>query len=170
MSIAPREAKCRSLPWSCAGQDRFEQRVIAPSRCASAPQAGQCVGILNSGSPPGGRASTMTRTISGMTSPARRARDGTEPPALVLGIDLQHAAVDLVRNLVPPREQVPVPGPHLIERLAALVLGVGPEAQLPQLCELVPVRGEDEVAGIADVVEEDGERPLRGLARIELPE
>ena len=72
MSIAPREAKWRSRPWSCAGQDRFVQRVMAPSRCTSAPQAGQWVGMRNSGRPSGGRSSAMTRTISGITSPARR--------------------------------------------------------------------------------------------------
>src|SRR3989442_15161329 len=60
------------ISWSCAGQDRLVQRVIAPSRWTSAPQAGQWVGIRNSGSPSGGRASAMTRTISGITSPARR--------------------------------------------------------------------------------------------------
>src|SRR5207237_919048 len=138
MSMAPRETKCRSLPWICAGQERFEQRVTAPSRWASAPQAGQCAGILNAGSPAGGGASAMARAIPG--------------------------------SAAPPREQVLVAGPHLIERIAALVLGIGPQPQLAELLELVPVRGEDQVAGIADIVEEDGERALGGLARIELPQ
>src|SRR3989442_8068893 len=50
------------ISWSCAGQDRLVQRVIAPSRWTSAPQAGQWVGIRNSGRPSGGRASAMTRS------------------------------------------------------------------------------------------------------------
>ena len=100
--------------------------------------------------------------------PARRPRDRAEPAALVLAVDLHHAAVDLVRQLVPFREHALVLVAHRVERLAQLVLRVRPQAVLAQFRELFPVAGERR--RLAHLVEIDAQRPLRGDARIELPQ
>ena len=54
--------------------------------------------------------------------------------------------------------------------MGQLVLGIGAQAQILQLLQLLPVGREAQLAGVTDVVEEDRQRPLGGLARIELPQ
>ena len=74
ISSARREAKCRSASLRCAGQNRppVQRATASPStRSTSESQIGHLRGRTTLRAS-GGRFSTMTLTISGMTSPARR--------------------------------------------------------------------------------------------------
>ncbi len=74
ISIALREAKCliASLRWAAQNRPPLQRETASPSsRSTSEPQIGHCVGITNSDTD-SGRFDSMTLTISGMTSPARR--------------------------------------------------------------------------------------------------
>ena len=73
-SIARRDAKWRTASLRCAGQTSPPvQRHAAWSsaRASAEPHSGHTVGICH-GCVPCGRLSSTTRTISGITSPARR--------------------------------------------------------------------------------------------------
>src|SRR4249919_2185142 len=80
MSMARRDAKWNSAWMRCAGQNSppAQRATTSPSsRSTADPQAGHCDGITNggcSGLPclSRGRRSSITRTTSGITSPARR--------------------------------------------------------------------------------------------------
>jgi len=88
--------------------------------------------------------------------------------ALVFGVDLDHAAVDLVRQLVSLSQQAPVLVLDRVHALHQLVLGIGAQAQLAQQQKLLPVGLELQPRSVSGLVEEDAERPLGGDPRIEL--
>ena len=74
MSIARREAKWISASLRCAAQTRppEQRQAAAPSSRSSAePHTGQCAGMCQR-RVCAGRCSGITRTTSGITSPARR--------------------------------------------------------------------------------------------------
>ena len=98
--------------------------------------------------------------------PAGRARDRSQAAPLVLRVDLDDAAVDLVRQLVAHREHPPVLVLHPLERLAELVVRIRSQAQLAQQRQLLPVRRERHPRRVAHFVEEDAERALGGDAGI----
>src|SRR5262249_30092457 len=64
--------------------------------------------------------------------PARRARDGAQAAALVFAVDLDHAAIDLVGQVVALLDQAGVLGLHRLDRVADLVFRIGAEAELAQ--------------------------------------
>src|SRR5205085_1820276 len=68
--------------------------------------------------------------------PARRPRHRSQPAALILRIHFDHAAVDLVGQLVAHREHAPVLFLHLRQALAERVLWVGaqPAGGRPPSC------------------------------------
>ncbi len=74
MSMARREAKWRTASLRCAAQASpplQRQATASSSRTMCEPHTGHAVGIVH-GTVPAGLRSSMTRTTSGITSPARR--------------------------------------------------------------------------------------------------
>ena len=98
--------------------------------------------------------------------PARMVRRGAEPPLLLERVDLDDRAVGVVAERVAVALELRAGRDDRVEIRAALGAGVGLEAGLAQRLEDVPVGGEAERVGAAQVIEEDVERPARGDRRV----
>ena len=84
-------------------------------------------------------------------------------------VDLHDDAVDVVVDLGPPIDPGDALGGHLLDRLVAGRRGVHPKALRAQPLERLPVTLELDPLAVADLVAPDVERPLRGLAKVDLP-
>ena len=91
-----------------------------------------------------------------------------EPALQLAGRHLDHHAVDLEVEPAAPLLPAQALGDHLVLGVQQLDVGVDAEAVLAQPLQRLPVGGEGEAVGDADLVGPDGQRPLRGQRRIEL--
>ncbi|MNX79614.1 hypothetical protein D3C86_1112500 [compost metagenome] len=102
---------------------------------------------------------------------ARRARDEAKLLLLGNGVDLVDHAVDVVRQLVAARPNIAIEGQQALRTLHHLALGADRQAQPGKAVEHHAVGGGTVRAlQLANPVGEEGQRPLGGDARVQLPQ
>jgi hypothetical protein len=98
--------------------------------------------------------------------PAGPRVQGSEPPLLVEGVDLDHDAVDLVVELHPPFLPLDAGSSDLLDRREPLCERIGAQAVLAQPLEHPELRLELDAFAVAGPVDPDRERPVCSDRRV----